>query len=417
MNLHVKAGARRDAAPAWTGFREAAIFTAVIIIAGFFLGWVTGGGGIPVPRWPSNLFFLAALAALTATLGLGFRNDPVVSWLGGIPVGLCLILGLAVLSFFGGVLPQDPAPPASMVAKLRLNGIFSSWPFALVSFLFLLNLGLSVVWKTVPFRAGNLQFILFHGGFWIALACGLLGSADLQRLIVPVREGGEIASGYDRLRDAAVPLPFRIRLNDFDIEEYVPQLYLFDPVGDRIVPERMNRIPEIRKGATAVWPGLARVEVLDYLPHAIPGRDGVPVPSGRKEDVAFAKLNVTAGGTTIRKWVSSGGPHVPPQFIVLGGHVLVMADGPPKVFRSNVTISNEAGERRNALLEVNRPFGFDGWQLYQIGYDEKSGRWSDLSVLEAVRDPWLPAVYTGFFMIMAGNLLFFWKGMKKMEEE
>ena len=56
-----------------------------------------------------------------------------------------------------------------------------------------------------------------------------------------------------------------------------------------------------------------------------------------------------------------------------------------------------------------------GWKLYQAGYDESAGRWSTLSLVEAVRDPWLPSVYVGFFMIMAGNVLFFWKGVKKME--
>jgi hypothetical protein len=50
-----------------------------------------------------------------------------------------------------------------------------------------------------------------------------------------------------------------------------------------------------------------------------------------------------------------------------------------------------------------------------MGYDEKAGRWSTMSLVEAVNDPWLPAVYCGFFMIMAGNLLYFWKGVKKME--
>ena len=48
-----------------------------------------------------------------------------------------------------------------------------------------------------------------------------------------------------------------------------------------------------------------------------------------------------------------------------------------------------------------------------MGYDEKEGRWSRLSLIEAVRDPWLPVVYCGFFMIMAGSVLFFWQGIKQ----
>ena len=50
-----------------------------------------------------------------------------------------------------------------------------------------------------------------------------------------------------------------------------------------------------------------------------------------------------------------------------------------------------------------------------MGYDEKSGKWSELSLVEGVRDPWLPVVYVGFFMILAGNTLFFWKGIRKKQ--
>jgi hypothetical protein len=50
-----------------------------------------------------------------------------------------------------------------------------------------------------------------------------------------------------------------------------------------------------------------------------------------------------------------------------------------------------------------------------MGYDEKAGRWSKLSLIEGIRDPWLPAVYLGFFMIMAGNIMFFWNGIKRTE--
>ncbi|MEI6638107.1 MAG: cytochrome c biogenesis protein, partial [Chlorobium sp.] len=64
---------------------------------------------------------------------------------------------------------------------------------------------------------------------------------------------------------------------------------------------------------------------------------------------------------------------------------------------------------------VNHPINVMGWKLYQMGYDDEAGRWSKYSLIEVIRDPWLPAVYLGFFMIMAGNVLFFWNGIKQKE--
>jgi len=69
--------------------------------------------------------------------------------------------------------------------------------------------------------------------------------------------------------------------------------------------------------------------------------------------------------------------------------------------------------KKIANLEVNKPVNFKGWKIYQMGYDEQSGKFSTLSLIEAIRDPWLPAVYLGFFMILAANALFFWNGIKK----
>ena len=35
------------------------------------------------------------------------------------------------------------------------------------------------------------------------------------------------------------------------------------------------------------------------------------------------------------------------------------------------------------------------------------GRWSETSTFELVKDPWLPAVYLGIFLLLAGAVLTF----------
>jgi len=77
-----------------------------------------------------------------------------------------------------------------------------------------------------------------------------------------------------------------------------------------------------------------------------------------------------------------------------------------------VILTTKDGMKHNAVLEVNKPVNISGWKLYQISYDEKLGSWSKLSVIEAVRDPWLPVVYFGIFLLLTGTLYMLWMGAK-----
>jgi len=126
-------------------------------------------------------------------------------------------------------------------------------------------------------------------------------------------------------------------------------------------------------------------------------------------------VRISTGETQHESWISTGSPMLRPDAAQLGNLYLIMIPGTPKSFRSAVTVQDNQDHTVIANLEVNKPVTFKDWKLYQMGYDEKAGRWSKLSLIEVIRDPWLPAVYLGFFMIMAGNILFFWNGIKRKE--
>ena len=53
--------------------------------------------------------------------------------------------------------------------------------------------------------------------------------------------------------------------------------------------------------------------------------------------------------------------------------------------------------------------------MYQYDYDSEAGTESRFSVLELVKDPWLPLVYAGIFMMLAGALLMLVTGFKREE--
>jgi cytochrome c biogenesis protein ResB len=85
----------------------------------------------------------------------------------------------------------------------------------------------------------------------------------------------------------------------------------------------------------------------------------------------------------------------------------------PKRFASTLTVASPDGESVRGTAEVNSPLRFDGWMVYQSGYDSEAGAESAYSVVELVRDPWLWGVYVGFAMIAAGAVVMIWKGRRR----
>lgn len=88
-------------------------------------------------------------------------------------------------------------------------------------------------------------------------------------------------------------------------------------------------------------------------------------------------------------------------------HRFIMEEYPdhtPRRFASDVTLHTKEGKRVTGTVEVNRPMKADGWKIYQYGYDVTRGPESDYSEFLLVRDPWLPWVYAGIFMMLAGAL-------------
>jgi len=87
-------------------------------------------------------------------------------------------------------------------------------------------------------------------------------------------------------------------------------------------------------------------------------------------------------------------------------------DGSPRRFASDIQILTKTGKNIQTTVEVNKPVEVDGWKIYQYGYDTQMGAMSQTSILELVSDPWLPLVYTGIYMMLAGAVWMFLKGKK-----
>ena len=94
-------------------------------------------------------------------------------------------------------------------------------------------------------------------------------------------------------------------------------------------------------------------------------------------------------------------------------------DGSPKRFASEIRIQTKTKKDIETTVDVNKPYEADGWKIYQFGYDTQMGANSQISILELVSDPWLPLVYTGIYMMLAGAvcMFVFGRGVKGVRSE
>ena len=93
----------------------------------------------------------------------------------------------------------------------------------------------------------------------------------------------------------------------------------------------------------------------------------------------------------------------------------VYDDGSPRRFASDLQILTKSGKNILTTVDVNKPVKVDGWKIYQYGYDQTMGAQSSTSILELVRDPWLPYVYIGIYMMLGGGLMMFITGVRRKE--
>ena len=88
--------------------------------------------------------------------------------------------------------------------------------------------------------------------------------------------------------------------------------------------------------------------------------------------------------------------------------------GSPKRYASEIQILTKSGKNIQTTIDVNKPCEVDGWKIYQYGYDTQMGAESQISIFELVSDPWLPWVYAGIYLMLAGAVcMFFFGGVRR----
>ena len=411
MNQVTKKLKRKTWEQPWR-YRESFLVVLELMFLGLIFEVLTGGRGAPLLKWPVNAVVGAGILLLLFIIYYRYKSRPMVKWLSSVPAAISAISFFALVTLLLGFIRQDDADANRYMSLLGLTHMKNSWLMMVSGMYFLTTLGLVALRRATPLRSKNLGFLLNHVGLWITIAAGYLGSGDLMRLDLTVWEGQPSTNrAMDKRTQQVHTLPFAVRLIDFNIEDYNPKLAIMDGRTGKISFEEGKSLPFVEKGlktALMNW----EVEVLEYEPATFRQDDGYyKADSIGSAPAAYVRAVNRVSGEETKGWLSSGSFRVINQHMPLDNHkFLVMTIPEPEKYSSDILIVNDAQEARPLTLEVNKPFKYMGWKLYQLSYDERMGKWSRVSVIEAVRDPWLPLVYLGVFLLLAGALYLFWIG-------
>lgn len=406
----------------WTkpwGLKEGVAIGCGLLATGILLQATLGRIDWTAFAAPVNTVVLAGYLSLLTAMHLLRRRIYLFRWLSTYTAAVSALAWVAAAAVAMGLTRQLPADHPSP-GVLGFSQMLSQWSFVLLYLWLTTSLGLTVLRAGFPLRRSKIPFWLSHAGLFIALVCATLGNADLQRLKITAQTGRAEWRATDDLEQIHEP-GVAIELQEFTIDEYPPKLMLIDnATGDVLPKDKPEHIlleEGVVSGGLAGW----EIAVEDSLPMAawVATADTVRFTEFHSMGATTAvmvKARNPDTGVERRGWVSCGSFLFPYKALRLDDAVsLVMPDREPQRFASAVKVYTQSGLTIADTIEVNRPMKVEGWKIYQLSYDEAKGRWSDVSVFELVRDPWLPYVYTGIWMLVAGSVCLFVRFRKRKE--
>lgn len=392
-------------------YKESFIIAFVLLALGFVAEFVFPDQLVPVPHRPYNLILLFASVTLLVLVHIFFRKAELVKWFSSIPCSVSAIISYAMLVMLLGLIRQDGEGQPQWMQLLGLNHLKNSWPFLFIGVYLFLSLGMVVLRRSYPFSFKNFGFLLNHFGLWVTLMAATLGAGDLQRLKISVFENKEFSNKGLKTGHQIFTLPFSVKLLDFRMETYNPQIMLRDTLSGIPQNQKGESQPIIEKGSEYKLNNYS-IKVLNIIPSAARIHGGY-MPSNAPMAAAAAQVHVRnlVSGDTVTNWICCGSQVMLPEYILLEKNLGLWLMSPePRKYESVVVVKTKFGDVDTVTIEVNKPYKLRGWSLYQIGYDEKLQKESKLSVIEAVYDPWIKVVYIGIALMLAGAAYLFWQG-------
>ena len=390
--------------------------------------------------WPANGITLITLLITLFLFYFLRRRVYFFRFMTTMQAAIPAIAAAALLTIVMGLTRQVPAEQEA-ADPIGLSKMLNFWPFILVYFWMTIIVGEVTIRQIAHFSWRRLPVITSHLGLFIALTCATLGNADIQKLKMYCEKGQPEWRGLDA-HNKVHELTIAIQLNQFTIDEYPPKLMIIDKIGHPIPqkkPEILVIDDNFKQGTAAGWHIQVDKKIEDAVPAQLASmvknmpkkmqgmvhmdelgmamKKGGYIKSSMPGSACAISITAIKGGVTKKGWVTCGSYQFPQETLKLEeGKTLVMASREPKRYASNVNIYTQDGKNELTDIEVNKPYSINGWKIYQLSYNEQMGKWSNISVFELVRDPWLYAVYLGIYLLIIGAVGMFLTASKKKEK-
>ncbi len=379
------------------------IIVLIILIVSLLLQSIFGVISIDTFKFPVNLFVFIEFFVGIIALYLIFKRHFVVKWLSSSSAAISSIILFSVWVVFMAIIPQIEKEKTPLL--FSLNNVLHTWMFAISSAFLIITLGFTILRRSFPFRGRNILFFINHFGLWLTITSGLLGAADRKELTMQVFENQLVWYGQDK-NNNITELPFAIKLNKFVMLSYPPKIAVINKQGK---PYKLNgdQLFEITKPAK-IKIGSYKIDILHFYPEALINDDTIKEYIGEFGTSPATYVNILlSNNKTINGFVSSGSYAQQNKIIEISKDTLLCLLSPePAYYGSNIVLYTKTNNKAELKkISVNNPIKAEGWTIYQYSYDTKLGKDSPYSVFMIVKDPWLPMVYIGIFMMMVGSIL------------
>ena len=394
--------------------KEGFVTGAGLILVGLALQYSVGPLDWSAFAFPINAICLVLYLAFLALIYALRHRVRLFSFFFTTEAAVPTLVYAALLTVAMG-LTRQVAPHERAIDPIGLTRMLSFWPFVLIYGRLTGIVGLIAIRQILHFRLRELPSLLSHLGVFIAIVAATLRSADMER--VKLTASMDMPEWRATHEQGFLELPLAIQLEKFTIDEYPPKLLIINSKTGKSIPAKNPEIvlvdKHFREGKLLKW----RIRVRQNLPLAAPvvTSDTVKYVGWGSSGAVTALLveaqpmeGDRAVGKPLVGWVTCGSYLFPFQELKLTKDLsLVMARREPERYASRIHVYTRSQKNIVATVEVNKPVSVDGWRIYQLSYDESMGRWSETSTFELVKDPWLPAVYVGIFLLLAGAVLTF----------